>query len=585
MATAAAWKIGQAYAVGDLVTYLGVTYRALQAANAIESWNPVAAPALWSVVSGSATPVPEAAQPAESGTWSAAAVYTQGMTVTIGDVTYRANWWTQGTDPTRNNGTGGSGQPWTIVAAAPTPAPPPVPVPDPTPQDGATSWAAGTVYIAGMTATVAGVTYKANWWTRGDDPTTHNGATGTGQPWTIVRGAASPASTIPGVPTDLAATGTTTGTTVLTWRAASGSVTDYAVYRDGQRIGTTTGTSFTVTGLSAATSYAFSVLAENTTGASARSADLTVTTRQGGTVAPATTHVFAPYIDLSLYLSQNLGTIQATAGVTALTLAFVLDAGNGQVGWGGTGSIAADGFPNGTSVQEQVRSLQARGVDITISFGGANGAEPALVASGAGQLQAAYQSVIDRYGVTSLDFDIEGAAVSNQASLALRDQALIGLRAANPGLEISFTLPVLPTGLDANGLNVLATAQRDGLTPDVVNIMAMDYGPAVDNGGQMGVNAISAALATLEQLAFLGMDSRIGITPMIGVNDVASEVFTLADAQSLVDFAHATPQVERLSMWSLSRDNGSTAGAAWASPTGSGLSQTDYAFSKVFETF
>ena len=147
-------------------------------------------------------------------------------------------------------------------------------------------------------------------------------------------------------------------------------------------------------------------------------------------------------------------------------------------------------------------------------------------------------------------------------------------------MKISFTLPVLPTGLDHNGLNVLQTAQRDGLTPDVVNIMAMDYGPAVDNGGQMGANAISAALNTIEQMRFIGLDSKLGITPMIGVNDVAGEVFTLADAQSLLDFARDNPDIERLSMWSVSRDNDSTAGSPWASPTGSGLVQDDYAFSQ-----
>ena len=57
-------------------------------------------------------------------------------------------------------------------------------------------------------------------------------------------------------------------------------------------------------------------------------------------------------------------------------------------------------------------------------------------------------------------------------------------------------MPVLPTGLDASGLNVLQTAKNDGVRIDVVNVMAMDYGEAVDNNGQMGQDAISAAVAT-----------------------------------------------------------------------------------------
>ena len=178
-----------------------------------------------------------------------------------------------------------------------------------------------------------------------------------------------------------------------------------------------------------------------------------------------------------------------------------------------------------------------------LPFGGANGTEPALVASNAAQLQAEYQSALTRYGVTSLDFDIEGGTVANTASLPLRDQALVDLCATNPGLTISFTLPVLPTGLDANGLAVLQDAKADGLNPDIINIMTMDYGPNADNGARMGVDAIGAALSTIKQISFAGLTSKVGITPMIGVNDDNAEVFSLADAQALVAFADGTPQV------------------------------------------
>ena len=52
---------------------------------------------------------------------------------------------------------------------------------------------------------------------------------------------------------------------------------------------------------------------------------------------------------------------------------------------------------------------------------------------------------------------------------------------------------MLPTGLDADGLNVLQSAKHDGVRVDVVNIMTMDYGASVDNNGQMGLDAIKAA--------------------------------------------------------------------------------------------
>ena len=193
--------------------------------------------------------------------------------------------------------------------------------------------------------------------------------------------------------------------------------------------------------------------------------------------------------------------------------------------------------------------------------------------------------MIDRYHVNSLDFDIEGAAVQDQHSITIRDLAIAGLQAANPGLTISYTLPVLPTGLTADGLNLLASAKHDGVKIDVVNIMAMDYGPSDDNGGRMALNAIQAAIATEAQISSLGLSAKIGITPMIGVNDVASEAFTLADAQALLDYAQTDSNVVRLSMWSVARDNGNSAGAHYASPDSSGIVQQPYDFSTVFNHF
>src|SRR5258707_1337296 len=70
--------------------------------------------------------------------------------------------------------------PSALAAAAPPPAgsaaappPPPVPPPAPVPPTSKrTTWAASSIYTAGMTATengvtYNGVTYKANWWTQG----------------------------------------------------------------------------------------------------------------------------------------------------------------------------------------------------------------------------------------------------------------------------------------------------------------------------------------------------------------------------------------------------------------------------------
>ena len=144
---------------------------------------------------------------------------------------------------------------------------------------------------------------------------------------------------------------------------------------------------------------------------------------------------------------------------------------------------------------------------------------------------------------------------------------------------------MLPTGLTADGLNVLKMAQHDGVKIDMVNIMTMDYGQSVDNNGQMGQDAIQATQATEQQLASIGMNAKIGITPMIGVNDVASEVFTLSDAQALVDYAKTDPQVAQVSMWSVARDNGNSAGAHFASSDSSGVAQTSYEYAGILHHY
>ena len=61
-AAAPAWDANShPYAVGDQVTFQGATYQCLQPHTSQPGWDPVSAPALWQLVSGTgATPVPPA---------------------------------------------------------------------------------------------------------------------------------------------------------------------------------------------------------------------------------------------------------------------------------------------------------------------------------------------------------------------------------------------------------------------------------------------------------------------------------------------------------------------------------------------
>jgi hypothetical protein len=298
---------------------------------------------------------------------------------------------------------------------------------------------------------------------------------------------------------------------------------------------------------------------------------------------------FAPYVDTSLFPPFSLVSTAQATGVKQFNLAFVVAGGSGGCTpeWGGVTAIGAD------PVASQIAALRAIGGDVRISFGGEDGSELAQTCTSLSQLEAAYQDVISGYDVNKIDFDIEGAAVDDTSANALRDQALVALQKQDPGLQVSFTLPVLPSGLPSDEDAVLTGAVQAGVNIAAVNVMAMDFGDgaAPNPSGQMGTFAIDAATATDAQVAAaMGISdaaawSKVAVTPMIGVNDTSDEVFTVANAQQLVAFA-ASKHLAWLSMWSAGRDQECAGGAAsFAQPTCSSIVQTPDAFMDAFGAY
>ncbi|MGW3104414.1 carbohydrate binding domain-containing protein [Streptomyces sp. NPDC001100] len=159
-------------------------------------------------------------------------------------------------------------------------------------------------------------------------------------------------------------------------------------------------------------------------------------------------------------------------------------------------------------------------------------------------------------------------------------QAMKDLKAANPNLKFSMTLPVLTSGLTGDGVNIVKAAKTAGIKIDVLNIMAMDY--YAGTGTEMGQAAVSAARATLTQMQSVDSSytyANLGITPMIGKNDDGS-TFTPADAQTVESFA-AQNSVGRLAFWAITRDQ-ACGGSANSLPTCSQISQNSLAFTDAF---
>ncbi|ORW64208.1 hypothetical protein AWC23_26590 [Mycobacterium saskatchewanense] len=320
----------------------------------------------------------------------------------------------------------------------------------------------------------------------------------------------------------------------------------------------------------------------------------------GGTGSGTTSSgVYSPYVDVTLWPGPNGYNFAnaATAGIKDVTLAFITADSTGSPAWGGYSAYAVSGGSQISFINNQITAMHNAGITGSISFGGAAGTDLAVYAASnhmsAAQLAQSYEQVVNAYHIYSLDYDVEGAMQSNNSALTLQSQAIAMMQqqeAANgTPVTVSYTLPVLPSGLVAGsngGLNVLNTANANGVAVSRVNIMAMDYyDPSVTN---MGTAAINAATTTHSQLLAMypSLSSEqawqmLGVTPLIGINDDPSEIFTLANAQQLTAFAQQN-HIGELSMWELPRDLTGTLGAVDATD-GSGIAQTPFAFSQIFE--
>ena len=122
--------------------------------------------------------------------------------------------------------------------------------------------------------------------------------------------------------------------------------------------------------------------------------------------------------------------------------------------------------------------------------------------------------------------------------------------------------------------------------------MAMDYGRSYPDN--MGLHAVEAMTSTRDQLRVLyskaepprteaQVNAMVGVTPMIGLNDVSPEVFTFSDAYTLLDAAQQNG-IGFLSFWSATRDRQCPKRQV-VSPTCSGVLQGPWDFTNIFKLF
>ncbi len=301
---------------------------------------------------------------------------------------------------------------------------------------------------------------------------------------------------------------------------------------------------------------------------------------------------FAPYDDVTLTPTFHFEDPVVSPSLTQVLGFVVADPRNGCAPTWGT-YYDLDGAGRALDLDRRITRLRERGGDAIISFGGAANSELASTCSDQATLTAAYGEVIQRYDARTIDFDIEGAALADTPANMRRALAIAELqrsaRASGKRLRVWFTLPVTPAGLPREAVGLLATTLQNGARLAGVNIMTMDYGGSRAAGQSMrsaGEHALDATHRQLDaiyrragqRMSASRLWARIGVTPMIGRNDVPGEKFTLGDARALVGLANRLG-LARVSMWSANRDSqcGAQAGSQ-VSNTCSGVSQRPLAF-------
>jgi chitinase len=307
--------------------------------------------------------------------------------------------------------------------------------------------------------------------------------------------------------------------------------------------------------------------------------------------------VYAPYVDVTLTPVYQFQ-LPSENPVSSAYLGFIVSdsASPCTPSWGGYYTLAqAD---QSLDLGARIAQLAKQGGSARISFGGRDNNELAVACTSTTELTQAYLATIEHYGVNTVDFDIEGAALGNEAANVRRAQAVAAIQQqlahSHKSLHVWVTLPTATSGITPQGLAVVRAMLAAHVQLTGVNVMAMDFGTRVASTHMFTAvrDSLYAAHAQVQALwhhaGLTGTPAaaweHLGVTVMLGVNDTTNEHFTVADARKLAVFANREG-ISRVSAWSLNRD--SECGSAYpvtgvVSNTCSGVLQTPLEFAKIF---
>ncbi|MET7734703.1 glycoside hydrolase family 18 protein [Streptomyces sp. NPDC005402] len=387
-------------------------------------------------------------------------------------------------------------------------------------------------------------------------------------------GGGDPAPTVPGAPTGLAVSGTSSSSVSLAWNTVSGA-TGYNVYRNGTKVTAVTGTSATVTGLAASTSYSFQVTAVNSAGESVKSGAVTGTTGastgNGGGALPkhAVTGYWQNFNNGATV--QKLSAVQSQYDIIAVAFAdatttpgavtFNLDS-------AGLGGYTVDQF------KADIKAKQAAGKKVVVSVGGQNGTVSVSDPTSAANFANSVYALMQTYGFDGVDIDLENGLNATYMSQALRSLSA----KAGAGLILTMAPQTIDMQSTSNAYFRTALNVKDILT--VVNMQYYNSGSMLGCDGKVysqGSVDFLTALACIQLEGGLA-PSQVGLglpastsgagSGYVPPSVVNSALDCLTKGTSCGSFkpAKTYPDLRGAMTWSTNWD--AAAGNAWSSTVG-----------------
>ena len=282
--------------------------------------------------------------------------------------------------------------------------------------------------------------------------------------------------------------------------------------------------------------------------------------------------VFAPFVDITAYDGNGLNgapdlkKIAEESGIRFMYLGFMQahSVGDDRIdwAWGGYAGLSEtqnDGWQY-EGIKRAIKEFREIGGDVAVSFGGLNTGALWEATKDEALLEKAYMEIIEGYGITRIDFDVEGG-IQGYAHNINNARAVKRVQDAT-GVEVTLTLPVMDFGLTGDGLGTMEAFLDAGVDLAIVNIMTMCYGPSVADYEQGSKDAVENTMKQVQDYykTYAGITltdaqayKKIGTTPSIAWENEGHPFFTVENMRGVVEHAKAK-EIGQVSFWSVNRD-------------------------------